>query len=122
MTNETSVADSGAPIPGMPRFPRFRAATLQVLSDGQVWGRRQLEEAVLDAMQLSDEIRADRFKSGGQRANNRVGWSISMLSRAGAVERPERAQFHITEFGRQLLAQHPHEITDATLRSIPAFQ
>jgi restriction system protein len=111
-----------APIPGMPRFPLFRAATLRVLSDGQVWARRQLEDAVLDTMQLSDEIRADRFKTGGQRANNRVGWSLSVLVRAGAVERPERAQFQITEFGRKLLVQHPLEITDSTLRSIPAFQ
>ena len=106
----------------MPRFPLFRAATLRVLSDGQVWARRELQEAVLDAMQLSEEIRADRFKSGGQRANNRVGWSISMLQRAGAAERPERAHFQITEFGRELLAQHPMEITDATLRSIPVFR
>ncbi|TFD48581.1 restriction endonuclease [Cryobacterium sp. Hh11] len=106
----------------MPKFPLFRAATLRVLSDGQTWARRQLEEAALDEMQLSEEIRGERFKSGGQRANNRVGWSISMLQRAGAVERPERAQFQITEFGRELLARHPEEITDATLRAIPAFQ
>ena len=106
----------------MPPFPIFRAATLAVLSDGKVWRRRDLEAAVLDYLRLNDELRSERFKTGGRRADNRAGWSISMLKQAGAVAKHDRAQFVITDFGRQLLREHPLEISDAVLRAIPAFR
>jgi len=45
-----------------------------------------------------------------------------MLKQAGAVAKHDRAQFVITEFGRQLLQENPLEISDAVLRAIPAFR
>ena len=93
-----------------------------MLSDGKVWRRRDLESALLDYPKLSDELRSERFKAGGRRADNRAGWSISMLKQAGAVARHDRTQFVITDFRRQLLRDHPLEISDPVLRAIPAFR
>src|SRR5690606_2095916 len=82
-TMTDTVANDTATVRVMPRFPIFRTATLAVLSDGRVWTRRDLESAVVEHMKLSDELKAERFATGGKRAANRVGWSISMLVRAG---------------------------------------
>src|SRR5699024_1745655 len=42
-------------------------------------------------------------------------------ARAGAVERPSRGHYRITEIGRQLLEAHPDGMTEKDLRSVPGY-
>lgn len=106
----------------LPAWPVFSRPTLVVLSDGQTWRTADLREAVADELQLTDEQRSERLNSGQSRAENRVGWALSMLTRAQAVTKIRNGYSEITDFGRQLLAEHPQEITEATLAAVPAFQ
>lgn len=106
----------------VPPWPKFARPVLDVLSDGNVWQRSALYEAVMDRIGLSDEQRAITLNSGQGQAANRVGWAVSFLSRAEALKRVAKGQTQITEFGRQLLQQYPEEITQADLEAIPAFQ
>lgn len=73
-------------------------------------------------MTLTDEQRGELLTSGQRRVENRIGWAMSFLARAGALERPRRGSCTITEAGRSLLAKHPNGITEKDLQTIPAFR
>lgn len=106
----------------LPAWPAFARPTLVVLSDGNVWRTADLRAAVAAEMQLTQEQQAERLNSGQLRADNRVGWALSMLTRAQAVTKLRNGYSQITESGRQLLLDQPEEITEATLQAIQAFR
>lgn len=97
------------------------APVLEVLSDGQQRSRRELYSAVVDHVDMPADQRASVLNSGQPMAENRIGWALSMLTRAAAVSRPRRAQYVITGTGHHLLAQHPDGITEKHLTDIPAY-
>lgn len=102
----------------MPTWEQFISPTLLVLSNGETRSRRELYALVSDAAGLTDEHLTDTLTSGGLKYQNRIGWATSYLGRVGALERPARGQYFITEVGRQLLADHPDGIIEANLRAI----
>lgn len=108
--------------PLVPPWSKFTRHVLEVLSDGQVWRTRDLKPAVMDRAQLSEAQRAVKLNSGQGQADNRIGWALSGLTRAKAVEKVKHGESRITDFGRQMLLDHPGEITEDTLRAVPAFQ
>ncbi len=52
--------------------------------------------------------------SGQVKFENRIGWATSYLNRVGALRRPERAAYQITEERRALLERHPDGIEEAS--------
>lgn len=94
---------------------------LRVLSDNQTRGRREIYDLVANFAQLSDVQRQETLNSGQLRYEGRVGWAITYLSKAGALERPLRARYAITDVGRTLLAQHPESIRASDLRLLDGF-
>ncbi|WP_022919182.1 restriction endonuclease [Ruania albidiflava] len=98
----------------VPIWPVFVRPVLQVLSDGETRTRREVVRRSLDLSGLSDEARAETLESGGNRADGRVGWALTHLTKAGWVERPARAQYRITDAGRSWFADHPDGINDAS--------
>lgn len=99
-------------------FDGYMIPVLSVLArDGEVRKRGPLIEAVAQATSLSAEERQVIIASGSQALyQNRIGWSLSYLKKASAIESPGRAQFRITELGRKLLAKYPSAITLRQLR------
>lgn len=93
-----------------------------MLSDGRVWKTGDLKPAVMDRARLSAAQRALTLNSGQGQADNRVGWALSFLTRAKAVEKVKNGESQITDFGMQMLRIHPAEITEADLKAIPAYQ
>ena len=91
----------------VPIWPRFIPHVLQVLSDGSIVRRRDLVARVLDSAELSESARAERIAVGDGRADNRVGWALTSLFKAGWVERPERAKYRITPDGLKWLRENP---------------
>jgi len=92
------------------------------MSDGKERTNRELKAATADHVGLTDLQRAEMLPAGRQtRADNRVGWALSFLTRAEALERPGRARYVITQAGRDLLAEHPAGLTEQHLRAIPAY-
>lgn len=98
------------------------APLLRVLSDGGLQTRREAFTEVADLMQLSDEQRSEALTSGQSKADNRVGWAFSALTRAGAVTRPGRGRYVIADAGKALLAAHPLGLTQKDLEPLPAYQ
>lgn len=95
--------------------------SLQVLSDGQVRRAREVVAMAADLLAVSEEDRAVLIPSGQEQWTNRGNWALSYLARAGAVERPSRGRYLITETGRGLLTGFPHGITEKDLRTVPGY-
>jgi restriction system protein len=100
-------ADSEVPI-----WPHFVVHVLGVLSSGETLSRRDVVSRAADSAGISDVARAEMLDSGGRRADGRIGWALSHVSRAGWVERPSRANYRITPIGRHWLEHHPEGICD----------
>lgn len=106
----------------VPAFPAFMRPVLLVLEDGQVRPRKEVRQAAVAAMDLSDEDLAERIKSGDTTADSRAHWAIEFLAQSGAIERPNRGLMRITPIGRRLLADHPDEIRESDLADLPGYQ
>jgi restriction system protein len=106
----------------IPKWHEFMVPVLRVLADGKPRVRRDLLAAVLDKAGMTDAQRAVVLSSGQSKAENRIGWAMSDLTRATAVAKPERGKFVITDLGRDLLHKHPQEITQDILKAIPAYR
>ncbi len=100
----------------MPTWDQFMAPVLTVMSDGAVRGIREIRTAAAHAERLTEAQLDEVLSSGQRKAENRIGWAVSYLTRVGALQRPTRGQYSITDGGRQLLAAHPHGITELDLR------
>lgn len=110
------------PTMAMPPFAAFMVPTLVAVSDGEIHHRAAVRAAVIDAMGLSPEERAETMRGGGNRANSRAHWAMEYLSQSGAVERPARGLIRITDIGRKLLADHPLEMVEADLAHLEGYQ
>lgn len=99
----------------MPTWQQFMAPVLRALLDGRPVKRRELYEVVAADVGITDEQRAELLASGQVKFENRIGWATSYLNRVGALQRPERATYRVTEEGRALLARHPEGIEERHL-------
>jgi restriction system protein len=105
----------------MQQWHTFMRPILEVLSDGSVHPKRELEAAVVALVGLTDEQQSEQLDSGSLRSLNRIGWATSAVRRAKALASPSRGTFVITDAGRALLAEHRGSISVADLEQIPAF-
>lgn len=93
----------------MPNWEGFMIPTLQVMSDGVVRHWREFQPLVADQMGLTQEQRQEMVPSGTQnKYENRIGWGVSFLTNVGALERPKRGHYAITEAGKQLISLFPN--------------
>ncbi|MBP2366452.1 restriction endonuclease [Pseudonocardia parietis] len=116
------MVDALQPVSEMPTWDGFLLPVLQVLSDGETVQAREVQDRVADHVKLTDAQRDEVLDSGQQRFRNRVGWAVSSLARAGALDRPRRGSYTVTDVGRRLLAEHPHRLDEVDLRQIPAYR
>lgn len=104
-----------------PTWEQFMVPALAALTDGEVRRSASIREGAAQNLRLTEEQRAELIPSGQHRWVNRANWALSYLSRAGAVERPVRGQYRITELGRRLLHEHPDGLTEKDLRRLPGY-
>ncbi len=102
----------------MPTWDGSNAHILRYLSDGAVRSLGEIRQSVADLAGLSPDQRAEPLPSGQSKADNRIGWATSYLTRVDAIERPARARYRITSVGLDLLARHPDVISEHLLRTM----
>jgi hypothetical protein len=102
----------------MPTWDGFLVYILRYLSDGAVRGLSEIRQGVMNLAELTGEQRAEQLPSGQSKADNRIGWAVSYLTRVGAIERPPRARYQTTPVGADLLASHPGGITANILKTM----
>lgn len=101
----------------LPSWHEFMIPVLRLLGDGQVRRLREMYEQVADTEILTADQRAEMLPSGKPRYENRIGWATTYLFSAGAVRRPARGQYEITDGGRDLLRIHPERVTEKELHA-----
>lgn len=109
-------------ISSLPQWHVFMKPLLEVLGDGNIWSKKDLEQATLDQAGIRSTSRTEMLPSGQYRALNRIGWATSYLVRAQALIKPARAVMQITDTGRNLIVQYPDGFGKSELEQIPAYQ
>lgn len=106
----------------IPDYQTLMRPVLVLHSDGEEHTAGAIREAMAELFGLSDAERQQLLPSGrAPLFHNRVGWTVSHLSRAGALERTRRAHTRVTERGRQLLADHAERIDSGVLEQFPEY-
>jgi restriction system protein len=108
----------GANMGEMPTWEEFLSPTLRAMADGVTRNRRELHPAVADEVQLSAEQCAITVASGQLLYANRIGWGLSLLAKTGALARPTRGAYVITEAGRYLLNRFPEKLTQREVKEL----
>lgn len=92
----------------MPTWEGFLIPTLKVMEDGQIRHRREIQPIVADSVGLTNEQRQVFIASGQRMYANRIGWGLSFLFNVGALDRPKRGHYVITDAGRELIFEFPN--------------
>lgn len=102
----------------IPTWEQFMRPTLEVLNDGIVRSRRELGIDVATIMKFTPEELQITTTSGQPLYQNRMGWGLSFLTNVGALTRPSRGLYTITEAGTQLLGLFPEGFTENQIREL----
>jgi len=107
----------------LPDFQSFLLPALRVFADGKPHGLKEAREQVSQQLQLDPDSRALLVADGRTPVYvSRTDWAITYLHRAGALARPERGVYQITERGRELLSRGFDKLTVKHLMEFPEFR
>ena len=85
----------------IPNFEKLMLPVLKRLRTQEEINVPVLSEQIANDLNLSEEDREQILPSGSQQVlNNRIGWSIKYMQKAGLVKRTRRAFYTITELGK----------------------
>jgi restriction system protein len=101
----------------IPKYSELFNTVLQGLTDGREWRAKDFYEHIIDGLGLSEAERTEKFGGGGNRALGRAYFACESLYQAGALARPKKGYLQITDFGRNMLAEHSEGISAAYLRT-----
>ena len=106
----------------VPDYQSLMLPVLQAVGDGATHKASDIAQDVALALHLSADDIAEVLPSGKQKTfSNRVGWSLTYLTLAALLRRPQRAHYEITEQGKNTLASGVEHITVAYLKQFPEF-
>ena len=106
----------------VPDFQSLMLPTLRALDDGSEVRVSELRARIAAAEGLPREDLREMLPSGRQSLfDNRVGWALTHMGRAGLVARVRRAVYRLTSDGESLLSRGPSRVDIATLRESPAY-
>ncbi|WP_057719302.1 restriction endonuclease [Lactobacillus taiwanensis] len=108
---------------GMPTWDAFLGPVLQVASTKREWRGKELDQAVLDEVNLPEELAKLRYASKYHDliAYNRVGWALSELKLSGLLNSPRRSIYRISETGKEALYKYGLNITRDFVHSQAAY-
>jgi restriction system protein len=91
--------------------------------DHQEHPNREAIETMALEFGLTDEERKELLPSGRQpRLDNRVGWALTYMRKAGLLEATGRGKFQITDRGLDVLAKNPSHINMKFLKQFPEYR
>lgn len=108
---------------GMPTWDAFLGPVLQVASTKREWIRKEFTQAVLDEVNLPEELAKLRYTSKPHYliAYNRVAWALSELKLSGLLNSPRRSIYRISETGKEALYKYGLNITRNFVHSQSAY-
>lgn len=107
----------------VPDFQTAMRPTLAALEDGAAHTLQQTRETVAAVLEVSEVDQQQMLPSGKQTTySNRIAWALSHMGKAGLVHRPVRAQYAITDRGRDVLAKHGERVDMSVLATFPEYR
>lgn len=105
----------------IPRYNELYNNVLTELSDEKEYRTRDLKEIITNKLNLTEEEINEMLPSNRSTIiNNRIGWAISYLKKAGFVESKKWGRVNITKLGLKSHVENPN-ITEDDLLKIPEF-
>lgn len=84
-----------------PRFVHYFQPVINALIELGGSGRpEEVEEAIVEQLELSEEERNEQIPSGQSRFSNKVNWARFYLAKAGLIDSSTRGVWSLTEKGR----------------------
>lgn len=105
----------------IPKWHEFMSPILSSMADGEQRDRHAIAELASDAAGVTDEERLIILTTGQPKYANRIGWALSHLTLAGALDRPIRGQYVISDAGRTLLSTRP-SVTQADVEAVTGYR
>lgn len=97
----------------------FMIPTLRVLSDGIERHWRDFQPLVANEARLTEQQQTQMLPSGkGLTFHNRIGWGVSFLTNVGALQRPKRGHYQITDAGRELICLFPNGVRERDVKAL----
>lgn len=91
----------------IPDFQTVMLPVLSSLSTEAVIGAKEIRDNIANHFQLSEEDIQQRLPSGKQTIiNNRIGWAITYMKKAGLIISAGKGQYQITAEGKNVLSQN----------------
>ena len=106
----------------VPKFYEFMPAIINCLGDEKIHTLKELTAYCANALQLSDDDRAEAISNGQNKLYGRVGWAKTYLLKAGLIESPQRAHFKLTELGKNAFQQGAECVTLEYLNQFTSFK
>jgi restriction system protein len=96
---------------------------LKLAADGSEHRLSEAVDKLADALGVTEADRQEMLPSGTQtRIYSRVSWAVMYLTKAGALAKPSRGRFCITDRGRQLIAANPTGVNNETLSQFEEYR
>ena len=106
----------------IPDFQTLMRPVLVAHQDGNERSTDDLRDAIAEEFDITEAERREMIPSGRARLfDNRIGWTLTHLSQAGALERTRRGHTRIASRGNDLLAEHPERVDMSALDRYPEY-
>jgi len=107
----------------IPDFQTVMLPVIQCLENGSVIDAKAIRSQIAVDFNLTDEERQELLPSGKQTViNNRIGWAITYMKKAGLIKSAGKAQYQITDLGKNILASQPQRIDVKFLKQFESFK
>ena len=82
--------------------------------------RAEFRDAVIFRMSLTESDLQERTKTHSSKLTSNLGFALSLLARAGMLDRPSKGRYLITEQGKRVLTDSSGPLSTAFLRRLAA--
>lgn len=107
----------------IPKYDSMYKALLTCLRDMQPHSTKEVRDKMAVSFSVADEERQIPLPSGRQMLfDNRVGWTITYLKKAGLVISPKRGIYQLTEEGKKVVDADPPVVDNAYLERYDSFK
>ena len=109
---------------GIPTYDSLYPYILLVLKDKSEKTNKQISKAVFEYLNIPSEIigiKYPKYPDAEGMLENRFSFALSDLYKAGAIARPRRATYTITESGIDLLSRNKDKLTKDILKGTPEY-
>jgi restriction system protein len=106
----------------IPDYQSIMLPLIELAANGKEFHHREASEELAKRFKLTEEEREELLPSGQQHIfENRVGWAITYLKKAGLFESTRRGYFRVTARGLKVFQEKPRAINVTFLRQFPEF-